>query len=590
MARKMRLSNLFWKFLLLYGGLILALATAFLLMVGQWQRDDLTQRTRAHLFTLATQMRSELEREWPGAELSVHVARMAQQSGLRVTIVDAEGLVLADSHESPERMNDHSNRPELADAREKGWGEAVRNSPTLGVVMNYLALPIQRDNQAIGYVRVAIDSRVINQAAVSRQRTLWCAALGVGALAVLVTYFCVRQITLPVKQLTASVRAMSEGNYQQAVVNRSRDEVGELTQAFTEMRGKLAQQVAELQDDNKRMATVLAGMVEGVLAVDARRRVLFVNEAGKAMLGLSSANHTGRNLLEVIRNVEIDAAVSQALAGRAVEQKEISIPGPPRRVLGVLATRLAAEPNPGVVVVLHDVSELRRLENLRRDFVANVSHELKTPLASIKAYAETLLLGAIHDPDNNVNFVSRICQQSERLDQLIVDLLHLARVEAGQESFEFSAVDVEAVVERGLIEHGQIAEQRRIELWSEPPLQPLSVWADPDGVFTIVSNLLSNAVRYTPEGGSVSVHWFGRDRSVVLEVRDTGIGIAPEDQQRIFERFFRAEKARSRELGGTGLGLSIVKHLAQAFGGSVGVQSELGSGSTFRVVLPMPPP
>jgi two-component system phosphate regulon sensor histidine kinase PhoR len=247
-----------------------------------------------------------------------------------------------------------------------------------------------------------------------------------------------------------------------------------------------------------------------------------------------------------------------------------------------------AGPTPGAIVVLHDITELRRLENLRREFVANVSHELKTPLASIKAYAETLRMGAINDPAHNLGFVERISEQAEQLHQLIMDLLHLARVEAGREAFQFSRVDVGQVVERCIVQVKQLAEQKGIVLRIAPPAEPMSVWADSDGVFTILSNLVGNAVKYTPSGGEVEVRWQRADENVVLEVRDTGIGIAPEDQQRIFERFYRVHKARSRELGGTGLGLAIVKHLVQSFGGSVSLTSEVNAGSIFRVTLPLP--
>ena len=291
--------------------------------------------------------------------------------------------------------------------------------------------------------------------------------------------------------------------------------------------------------------------------------------------------------MEFVRNGDIDAVVTEALRSDKTHEREITLIGPPRRVISVFATRFVTGPTPGVIVVLHDITELRRLENLRREFVANVSHELKTPLASIKAYAETLRMGAINDSAHNLGFVERISEQAEHLHQLILDLLHLARVEAGQETFQFTSVDVGPVVARCVTQVQQVAEQKAISLRISPPPEPIAAWADREGVFTIISNLVGNAVKYTPHGGEVDVRWHREGDKIILEVQDTGIGIAAEDRERIFERFYRVYKARSRELGGTGLGLAIVKHLTQSFGGSVSLTSEVNSGSVFRVTLPV---
>jgi two-component system phosphate regulon sensor histidine kinase PhoR len=240
----------------------------------------------------------------------------------------------------------------------------------------------------------------------------------------------------------------------------------------------------------------------------------------------------------------------------------------------------------GVMVVLHDLTELRRLENMRRELVANVSHELKTPLAAIKAYAETLRLGAVNDPEHNLHFVQRIEEQADRLHALILDILQLARLESGQQSFELTDVPVAATIAKCAEQFQETAAAKKIDVCTELPSPELTVWADAEGVETILNNLLDNALKYTPAGGRVVVSASAVGRNVRFEVQDNGIGIAPEEQERIFERFYRVDRARSRELGGTGLGLSIVKHLAHSFGGSVSVESQLGKGSIFRVELP----
>ncbi len=417
-------------------------------------------------------------------------------------------------------------------------------------------------------------------------RSLWLVALGGAVVAGIVTFVVVGRIVRPLTYLTDGAQAVAAGDDEHPVHVESHDELGLLGAAFNQMQRKLHRRLGQLRENSERLATVLGSMVEGVIAVDTDRKIVLANEAGRSLLDFVTTDVVGRPLLEVTRSRAVLEAVEQAFVAVAPIQTEFQSPGVTRRVLALRATKLPGEPCPGVMVVLHDVTELRRLENLRRELVANVSHELKTPLASIKAYAETLRLGAVNDPDHNLIFVGRIEEQADRLHQLILDLLQIARVEAGQEVFEIAVVPVSQVVETCVTQHVGAAEGKRIALIVDPPPQMLSILADDEGLLTILNNLVDNAIKYTPEDGSVTVRWREDGVMVRIEVQDTGIGIAPQDQSRVFERFYRVDKARSRELGGTGLGLSIVKHLAQAFRGSAGVQSKPRQGSTFFVLLP----
>ncbi len=586
--------RLFWRLFLVYGGLNFALASLFPLALSHWQESVVIAQARQRLQSIAVILRDQVANDLEQDQLTrvqsdrlrTQFERWGQELQVRITLIAADGSALVDSDETVDRMQNHANRPEIVAARETGSGDTIRHSPTLGIRMLYLALPVERAGMTRGYIRVAVELQSIESQVRARQRTLWLCAMGLAILAVPVTYFLVRQMLRPLTRLASSLRASREENYEQPVTTRGLDELSELARDWDEMRVDLLRRITQLDDQNKQMSTVLGGMVEGVLAVDADRRVLLANRACRGLLGISTPDVAGRTLLEVARNVEIDVAVNDAVNSDQPYQKEITLTGPPRRVISLFATRLRTGPTRGAVVVLHDITELRRLENLRREFVANVSHELKTPLASIKAYAETLQMGALNDPEHGAAFVDRIAEQAELLHQLIMDLLHLARVEAGQEAFDFADIEVAPIAERAIAQVKQVAEQKRIEMTCVPPDQPLAVWADADGVFTIVSNLLGNAVKYTQSDGKVRVKWYRDQNEVVLEFDDTGIGIAPEDQERVFERFYRVQKARSRELGGTGLGLAIVKHLAQSFGGSVSLQSQPGVGSTFRVRLP----
>jgi two-component system phosphate regulon sensor histidine kinase PhoR len=425
----------------------------------------------------------------------------------------------------------------------------------------------------------------VNLPASYRLPLLWTSAGLTIFFGSIVTWYCVRRIIEPLTELTRHARAVSAAD-QQAPGIDSPDELGVLATAFNSMQRNLALRVDQNQENDERLQTVLGTMVEGVLAVSPDRTILLANEAGRQLLDFVTPKPIGRSLLEVTRARPVFEAVAQALASTDPVVTEFDAPGLQRRTLSLRASRLPGDPCPGVMLVLHDLSELRRLENLRRELVANVSHELKTPLAAIKAYAETLRLGAVNDPDNNLAFVRRIEEQADRLHELILDILQIARLEQGQETFDIAPVSLVELVEDAVHQFADTAAAKQIDLCTELPAGKLVAMADDEGVRTILSNLIDNALKYTPSGGRVTIRGLSDGDFVALEVADTGIGIAPQDQARIFERFYRVDKARSRELGGTGLGLSIVKHLAQSFGGEVGVTSQPGRGTTFRVELP----
>jgi two-component system phosphate regulon sensor histidine kinase PhoR len=412
---------------------------------------------------------------------------------------------------------------------------------------------------------------------------LWLAAIAAAAVSSGCTWWALRRVFGPLEELSESARQLASRNGDSSGPG---DELGELATVLGRMERDLSQRVGQVQENSQRLQTVLGSMIEGVLAVGPDQRILLANDAGRALLDFTTSEPVGKPLLTVTRARPVHEAIDEALTTSGPIQREFESPGAHRRTLSLRAARLPGDPCPGVMVVLHDVTGLRRLENLRRELVANVSHELKTPLAAIKAYAETLRMGAVDDPEHNLTFVLRIEEQAERLHQLILDMLQIARVEAGEATFEIVDVPLREVLDECAAQFADTAAARQVELVVELPPAALTVRGDEEGVRTIVSNLVDNALKYTPAKGRVTLRAKAADDSVTIEVQDTGIGIAEKDQARIFERFYRVDKARSRELGGTGLGLSIVKHLAQAFGGSVGVESVLKKGSTFRVTLP----
>jgi two-component system, OmpR family, phosphate regulon sensor histidine kinase PhoR len=371
--------------------------------------------------------------------------------------------------------------------------------------------------------------------------------------------------------------------------------IGTLVWAFNAAATEVQARTAGLDQDRQQLLVVLEAMAEAVIAVDPRRRLLFANASANRLFGLDVTS-VGRLVPELIRSPQVQDAVEATLrlAIPAAYDGELTLPGRDpsqrgnNRLLSVRGNPLPGSPSTGAVFVFHDVTELRRLERMRQDFVANASHELKTPLASIKAYTETLMDWALYDETVNARFLKRIDEQAERLNQLILDLLSLARLESGQEIFDHAPLYIVPVLDSCVESHRERARSKNLNLTFEAAGldDDTMVMADEEAVRQIVDNLVDNAIKYTPEGGSVSVTCHGDQNSATIEVADTGFGIPRDDLPRIFERFYRVDKARSRELGGTGLGLSIVKHLMQSIGGQIDVTSRLGSGSRFIVHLP----
>jgi two-component system, OmpR family, phosphate regulon sensor histidine kinase PhoR len=431
----------------------------------------------------------------------------------------------------------------------------------------------------------------LQQQLVHLHRLVWIttAATGVGVLAL--AFWLARRLTEPLHELAAGVERIAGGSYGHKIYAAGRDEIGTLARSFNHMSERLAAEFAQLEEDREQLRMILSGMVEGVVALDAEQRVLFANKRAAELLGLRSREAAGRKLWEIVRRRSLQEVVRKALMAPEPHQQELTWDGPATKSLTVYAARMPGSPPRGAVLVLHDTSELRRLERVRQEFVANVSHELKTPLSVIKACIETLLEGAVDDSQHRGPFLERIAEQADRLHALILDLLSLARIESGSEVFELRSIPVAGAVAACLERHHARAKAKNQLLEAVPPsatgeAKDVAAWADEEAMSQILDNLVDNALKYTPHGGRIGISWRADDGQVCLEVKDTGIGIPEHDLPHIFERFYRVDKARSRELGGTGLGLSIVKHLVQAMNGSVHASSRLGQGTTFCVRLP----
>jgi two-component system phosphate regulon sensor histidine kinase PhoR len=579
---------------LAFAALVLVALTAMLAIVSGWQEDQLVEQMQKRLREAALLMRDSVRADLPAGPseaLQAKVRRLGQQTQTRFTLVDAEGLVLADSeHETlaeVSTLENHLNRPEFLQAFREGQGEAQRNSATLGVPYLFFALPVEQQGKLVGYVRAAHPMASVYEQVAAIRRFIAMMGLAVGATGLVITSWLTWRIVHPVQDLTQAAEQIAAGEYPQRVDVATRDELGMLARSFEKMSRELDSRERQLRESMQRQTTVLAGMIEGVIAVDRRQHVLFANVAAGRKLRFSPEDVVGLPLLEVVRSHELRTIVEQALQTRQHCQGEIQRKSDVQLTLEVHATPLPGQPCPGVVLVLHDVTDLKRLEGMRQQFIANVSHELKTPLSSIKAYTETLLSGALEDTEHARTFLSRIDDQADRLQDLIIDMLSLARIESGQMPLELANVSVVEVVENCVRDYEGRAAAGQLTLVNQIDSGPLQVRADEEALLQILSNLVDNAIKYTPAGGTVTIRGRSEESQAVIEVADTGPGIAPEHHERLFERFYRVDRARSRELGGTGLGLSIVKHLCQAMGGSVAVESALKKGSVFRVRIPL---
>ena len=516
------------------------------------------------------------------------VRDLGQRSGLRLTLIDATGRVVADSEANALSMENHLTRAEVQQAMREGSGTARRRSVTVDRDLLYHATAVRDGEELLGFARVAVLLDEVEALVALVQRRLVIGALVAMIVAVLVGSVVARGITAPIAAMTRTARDLSAGRYESRVANIPRDELGVLGDALNLLGGEITGRIEAISSEEARLRAMLAGMVEGVIAVDDEDRLVFSNRAAREFLGIEGAIEGTPKLWHLVRRSEVDELIRDARSVQGGARRELVLAREGRElVLSAQANRFQARTTGGVVVVFEDMTELRRLERIRRDFVANVSHELKTPLTSIRGYVETLLTGALADSDNNERFLGKVQDNVLRLQYLVADLLSLARVEAQEVPLQLTPVDWRALVTQAARRHEEVARSEGVELYLKATAGELKVRGDSESMTQILDNLVDNAIKYTPEGGKVTISLGREAQAGVLQVRDSGLGIPPEDLERVFERFYRVDKARSRAVGGTGLGLAIVKHLVQAMGGEVEVESEYGQGSAFRVRLPL---
>ena len=411
-------------------------------------------------------------------------------------------------------------------------------------------------------------------------------ALG-GALTgtVLFSYYFSSRLTLPLSQITRIAQQIAKGEFHHRVRIRTGDEMEALGQTLNRMAESFEKKIKEISDDRAQTLAILSGMVEGVLVLDKRGKVILTNTPFQRMFGFGEGELIGRYHYERLRHHALNELVEEVIRTERPLSREIRLDAPFPQHFQVQASVTEGPQNGSVVLVFHDITEIKRQERIRKDFVANVSHELRTPLASIKGYLETLADEGMDDPAQAKEFLSILQKNSDRLQNIVQDLLHLSRIESGLDPVRPAEVPLKECLEKNLLLLAPLAKKKE-QVCSLSIPSEMKLWADPKKINQVFINLLENAIKYTPEKGTIEIKASQKESRVEIEIQDSGIGIPKEDLSRIFERFYRVDRTRSRDLGGTGLGLSIVKHIVEAHGGKISAQSEPGKGSRFILSLP----
>ena len=519
-------------------------------------------------------------------KLNEWVSQLAA-SGSRVTIIGSDGQVFAESQADSQSMENHATRPEVREALANGSGRAIRRSVTVNRDLLYYAI---RQDMASGppvILRFALPIDTVDEVLQSFRRSLWLSSFVILLIAGVAALQISRMFTDRVERLKEFSRRVAAGDFTAIPADSSGDALDALGASMNRTAAQLDETIRTLTEERNLSTAILGSMVEGVAVVNGSERLLFANQGFAGILNLKFPPKSGSALVEIVRQTELIEAVRHVLRGESRVEAEIVTGTLRQKYFAATVASVRAGDTLGAVVVLHDITELRRLERVRRDFVANVSHEFRTPLTAIQGFAETLLAGAIDDAENRVRFLEIILEHARRLARLTEDLLRLSQMDSDRLELEIDEVSVSQIVDSCLATAQHRALENGLKLTVQMPSNPPSVAGDRRRLAEVLQNLLDNARQYTLPGGEIVLSAEVHDSEVVFTVSDTGIGIPRADQSRIFERFYRVDAARSREAGGTGLGLAIAKHLIEALGGRIWVESEIGKGSHFHFSVPI---
>jgi two-component system phosphate regulon sensor histidine kinase PhoR len=585
-------NKLIYTFFLSYLAIIILLSVGFFLYSSNLVRDFyvssldkvMDQKTRILARVLPWQ-------ETPGS-LDAACRALANELQVRITVIAQDGTVIGDSDEAATDLENHGSRPEVIEALSRGTGSAVRYSTSVKHDLFYRAY-LQTDGARQRVVRVAVSFAEVENVTASLARTLLAGVLLCSLLGLAVAYFFSRRISNRINRLAEFPKSVAEGRFGQPVLPRiGDDELDVLEQNLRDMSLKIRDNINELRSEKEKLDSILRCMVEGLVVIDPKGRVLLINEQAKAMFAVTDEQIRDGSFVEISRSPEMRAFLREVLtfdSSKDTYSKRISVEDRWFRVNAV-SLRNGTERPSGSILVFHDITEIQRLETVRSDFVANVSHELRTPLTAIRGYVETLLHNPPTEAEDARQFLTIIARHSERLSRLTEDLLTLSDLESGARKMTLKPVEAGHLIQRVLEVFWDRAAKKNVTLSYAVPTELPMILGDSDRLQQLFINLVDNAVKYNSPGGSVTITGrhvdSGAHAEVEIAVIDTGAGISEKDLPRLTERFYRVDKARSREMGGTGLGLAIVKHIVQAHGGDLKIESALNKGTTVRVFLP----
>ncbi|MCD6160943.1 MAG: PAS domain-containing protein [candidate division Zixibacteria bacterium] len=516
--------------------------------------------------------------------------QLGGETNTRITIILPSGKVIGDSYEEPKTMDNHAHRAEIISALAGDIGISTRYSYTLHKNLMYVAMPIFDNNDITAVVRVSIPISAINKALDKVYIKVTLGGIAIAIFIIGASVYTSRRVSMPIKQMGIIARQFAEGKLSQRIPEHNSIEMDKLSDVMNQMAKQLDYKIQTVVKQRNEQEAILSSMVEGVLAVDLDEKIININKTAEHMLGVSVDTAAGCYIHEVVRNTYLHKFIKKALMETHPLEDELTLYNNGQRSIQVHGNVLhdADMKHIGAVIVLNDITRLRQLENIRRDFVANVSHELKTPITSIKGFVETLIDGAINEPQEASRFLKIIIKHTDRLNAIIEDLLKLSRIEQEYEKaeIEFKEEQLKKTLQASIqfCETSAQAKDINIELICDGSLK---VKINFDIFQQAVVNLLDNAIKYSPQGSDITVKAAIEENELVIKIIDKGCGIPKEHHPRLFERFYRVDKERSRELGGTGLGLAIVKHIVLVHNGKVRVESAPGSGSTFAIHLPM---
>ncbi len=586
------LRSIRWQIAVPYVILIVVVMAGLGLYVSNLSRqtylNDLDRELGSEANLLANLVRPELLSKTAPETLDEISKTWSELLDKRVTIIRADGVVIGESDDEREKMDNHIARPEIIEAQKSGEGSSTRYSQSLGDFLLYKAYSVKEQDATIGYIRLAVPLKTVQDNIARLQRTIALAAFLASLLSIILAVVIANRSIQPLRQLTQAVQKIAAGETNitrlpEQIDRLTQDEIGQLTHAFNAMSVRLQNQISALESERSKSAAVLSMMTDGVLIVDAQSTVHYINPAAEKMFGVKSQDVLKRSLAAALRHHQIIDLFNRCQEKGDGQEATLEL-SPRNLYLYAIATPLGQALPGSMLLLFQDLSRMKKLETVRQDFISNISHELRTPLASLKALTETLRDGALEDPPAAKRFLEHMEIEVDALSQIVSELLELSRIESGRVPLKLESVNPAALVGSVLERMRMQAERAGLSLTSEVAESISQVMVDMPRMEQVLTNLLHNAIKFTPKGGSVHISAKQEGNLVVFAVKDTGVGIPAIDLTRIFERFYKTDRARSG--GGAGLGLAIARHLVEAHGGKIWVESVEGEGSTFSLTIP----